>query len=195
MVYIHSVSGVFPETFIDQSSIREFANSLFYNSGLNVNKLLPIFENAKIQRRPILKSVDWYAKTKTFKEKNDEFLKHSLELGEKACRSALEKANLEAKDVAGFLVVTSSGFVTPTLDARLMDILGMDSDCIRVPITGLGCAGGVYGLSRAKDLANLNPGKKSFYLQSKPALSHFVLRTKEKRIWWLSLYFQMVPPL
>ncbi len=52
----------------------------------------------------------------------------------------------------------STGIATPTLEARVAGKLGFRPDVSRVPVFGLGCAGGVTGLSVASRLAQARPG-------------------------------------
>lgn len=159
MAYIQSIARSLPESRLKQSQIKEFASTLFANSDLQLGRLLPVFENSTIKSRPILKDFQWYSQSRSFKEKNSSFLESALELGKTACLSVLSQSGLSKDEIGGFIVVTSSGFVTPTLDARLVDELDLNEDILRVPLTGLGCAGGAYGLARANEFANLYPGK------------------------------------
>lgn len=50
------------------------------------------------------------------------------------------------------LSVSSTGISTPTIDARIMNQVDIPKDVKRTPIWGLGCMGGVAGISRAYDL-------------------------------------------
>jgi alkylresorcinol/alkylpyrone synthase len=179
MVFVQSTGTAFPDNFIDQSFIKEFAKELFHGSNLDVDRLLPVFENAKISKRPILKEVDWYRKEKTFKEINEEFLIQALKLSSLACENALKNAKLSVEDIDGLVVVSSSGFVTPSLDARLIDVMGFRETCIRLPITGMGCAGGVVGLNRAKDLALMNPDLNILFVAVET--NSLTFRPKDKR--------------
>src|SRR5207245_2241025 len=61
-------------------------------------------------------------------------------------------------------VVSTTGIATPSLDARLIDRLGLRADVQRLPIFGLGCAGGVIGLARAAALARAEPGSRVLFL-------------------------------
>jgi alkylresorcinol/alkylpyrone synthase len=56
------------------------------------------------------------------------------------------------------VTVSSTGIATPSLEARVAGRLGFRSDISRVPVFGLGCAGGVTGLSLAGRLAQARPG-------------------------------------
>lgn len=159
MSYIHSVAREVPAQTVKQEEVREFAKAIFKNSDLEIEKYLPVFENSKIKSRPILKEIAWYGETKTFKEKNELFVTHATEMAEKSARQAIEKANLLPSEIDIILLVTSSGFVTPTLDAKLIDLLGLSTDVKRIPIIGLGCAGGANSIARAGELSSIYPNK------------------------------------
>jgi alkylresorcinol/alkylpyrone synthase len=163
MAYLHSIAKAIPPL-LSQKQIQNYAKEIFSDSNLSLDRLLPVFENALIENRPVLESLEWYNTSHSFSEKNELFLSHALELGSRACQKAIQNAHLQPEDIDAFLVITSSGFVTPTLDARLIDILGLREDVLRLPFTGLGCAGGVFGLARAHEISKLHPDWKVLVL-------------------------------
>ena len=61
----------------------------------------------------------------------------------------LDRAGLSAAQVDTILCVSTPGLSTPSLDARLMDRVAFRPDVERLPVFGLGCAGGTLGLARA----------------------------------------------
>src|SRR5207249_9121021 len=67
-------------------------------------------------------------------------------------------AGLSPEDVDHVVFVSSTGVSTPSIDARLANLLRFRQDVRRTPIWGLGCAGGAVGLSRARDFALADPG-------------------------------------
>ncbi len=159
-MFIHSVAHQTPETFIDQIAVEKLAEELFKNSSLDLDKYRPIFQNTEIDQRPILMPIEYYSKDKTFKEKNDLFFEKALELSEKSIRKCLEQEKISPEEIGVFILVTSSGFVTPTLDATLIDKLQLSTDALRLPLTGLGCCGGAYSLARAMEYSKIFPNKK-----------------------------------
>jgi alkylresorcinol/alkylpyrone synthase len=80
-----------------------------------------------------------------------------VDVGERAVRAALAAAGLEPSDVDHLLAVTTTGIATPSLDALLINRLGLRTDVRRTPIFGLGCAGGAGGLARAADYLRAYP--------------------------------------
>ena len=75
-----------------------------------------------------------------------------------AATRALDAAELNAADVDTIVTVSSTGIATPSLEARVAGHMGFRADVERVPVFGLGCAGGVSGFSIASRLACSRPG-------------------------------------
>ena len=79
------------------------------------------------------------------------------EVGESAILEALERAGLGTDEVDAFLFVTVTGVATPSIDARLMNRLGLAPRVKRMPIFGLGCVAGAAGIARAADYVKAYP--------------------------------------
>jgi len=89
--------------------------------------------------------------------RNRAYKRYAVELGMAAARRALAAAGLEPEAVAAIIGISSTGYLMPTLETHLLDGLRLSTDCRRVPLTQLGCAGGVAGLSLAAELAGTGP--------------------------------------
>src|SRR5256885_12428609 len=76
----------------------------------------------------------------------------------KAAPAAIEKAGVKPDQSDGVVAVSTTGIATPSLEARVGPTIGLRPDVRRVPVFGLGCAGGVNGLSLAARLAAADPG-------------------------------------
>src|SRR5690606_23463434 len=75
-----------------------------------------------------------------------------------AAQAALDDAGWASGDVDCVVTVCSTGIATPSLDAQVFSEMGFRDDIMRVPVFGLGCAGGVSGLSTAQAIAAGRPG-------------------------------------
>ncbi|MFB1295241.1 type III polyketide synthase [Mycobacterium sp. pW049] len=104
-----------------------------------------------VEHRNLALPMDRYPELTGFTDANAAYLRVAAELGERAVRSALAAAHLEAADVDAIFTVSSTGVAVPTLDARISGRLGLRPDVKRVPIFGLGCVAGAAGLARAHD--------------------------------------------
>jgi alkylresorcinol/alkylpyrone synthase len=129
-----------------------------------LDRLMPVFANAGIERRYSCVPIDWYEQPHGWVERNALYLEHALRLLEAAARDALAGARLAPDEIDAVVCVSTTGIATPSLDARLMGRLGMRPDVRRVPLFGLGCAGGVIGLARAAELARAAPRSRVLFL-------------------------------
>ncbi len=92
-----------------------------------------------------------YDKLADFGACNDAFLREAPPLAARAVTLALERAGLTVDDVDLVVSATVTGVAAPSLDARLVPILGLRSDVKRMPLVGLGCVAGAAGIARVAD--------------------------------------------
>ena len=150
---IAAIGTAVPEHVLTQAEVREFARGFFARDFTDLDRLLEAFDNTGIQKRHLARPVDWYWQPHTFPEKNAVYREAALDLAEAAARRALDASGLERRDVGAILFVSTTGVATPSLDSHLIHRLGLRHTTARLPIWGLGCAGGAAGLARAANLA------------------------------------------
>ena len=92
-----------------------------------------------------------YEGMKTWGEANKHWMDAAQELGEKALRGALDRAGLDGSELGALFFVSITGVCSPSIDARLVNRMGLPSNIKRIPIFGLGCVAGAAGIARAAD--------------------------------------------
>jgi alkylresorcinol/alkylpyrone synthase len=105
-----------------------------------------------------------YAALESFAARNAAWTRAAVEVGADAVKKALLAADVAPAQVDHLFFVTVTGIATPSIDARLVERLGLRSDLKRVPIFGLGCVAGAGGLSRANDVLRGAPGETAVLL-------------------------------
>ena len=121
-------------------------------------RLARVFENSGIRQRFTVRPLEWYLEPLGWPERNAAYLEGAAELFFDAAKGALDGAGVRAADVDTVVTVSSTGIATPSLEARVAGRIGFRPDVERVPVFGLGCAGGVSGLSIGARLAQSRPG-------------------------------------
>ncbi|WP_226526706.1 type III polyketide synthase [Metabacillus niabensis] len=162
MAYIISVGKSVPKYELDQESTVEFAREVFEGSFKDFDRLLPVFKNGEIEKRQFSQPVEWYKKKHTFEDKNDLYIKMAVKHGIEAVENCLSNKNLLHNDILyeevdTIFFVSTTGLATPSIDAKLMNALPFKETTKRIPIWGLGCAGGASGLSRAYEYCKAYP--------------------------------------
>ena len=156
---ILSVATALPPYRIGQNEVKEFARGMFSGAYGDFERLLKVFDNTNIDERYFCVPPAWFEKDHGFTEKNALYVEHALDLSEKAARRALDRAGVEPEEVGAIFFVSTTGLSTPSLDSKLIFRLGLSEHTRRIPIWGLGCAGGVAGLARTADHTRVYPGE------------------------------------
>jgi len=144
---------------VDQETLSAALTAHWSQQHFNADRLAQIHKAALVSGRHLALPLADYPGLDTFGKKNDAFIRVGLQVGEAAVRDGLARAGLAPVDVDHLFVVTVTGLATPSLDARLMNRLGMKPSVKRTPIFGLGCLGGAAGLARASDALRAFPGE------------------------------------
>jgi alkylresorcinol/alkylpyrone synthase len=77
------------------------------------------------------------------------YIREATALTARASRELFEKTGTAPEDIDYIIYINTTGLATPSIDARLINELGLRPNTRRTPIWGLGCAGGVAGLAHA----------------------------------------------
>ncbi|MBU5207398.1 type III polyketide synthase [Bacillus safensis] len=165
MAYILSVGTSLPQHHVDQKKAADFARSQFKRSFKDIDRLLRAFQNGEIESRQFVQPIEWYQTHHSFEEKNNLYLEKALAHAKEAVIHCLhEKAFLKKpipfEEIDALFFISSTGLSTPSLDAKLMNVLPFSPYTKRVPIWGLGCGGGAAGLTRAYEYIRAFPEAK-----------------------------------
>jgi alkylresorcinol/alkylpyrone synthase len=158
-----AVATAVPPIVLGQSEVMRRIVALGPQSH-QIMRLLPMFGNTGIERRYSCVPIEWYESLHEWPERNQVYLDSALDLLESATRRALERAQRSADEIDAIVTVSTTGIATPSLDALLMERMQLRRTVQRLPIFGLGCAGGAIGLSRAGMLARSSPSSLVLFL-------------------------------
>ncbi|MFQ5984791.1 MAG: type III polyketide synthase [Alphaproteobacteria bacterium] len=147
-----------------QADVMTAGRRLFDGAFADLERLLEIYTNAAIETRYSCVPIEWYEQEHGFAERNHLYVENAVGLLERATRACLQETRLRPADIDTIVAVSTSGIATPSLEALLMERLAFRRDVQRLPIFGLGCAGGVLGLARAAAFAQAAPGSTVLFL-------------------------------
>jgi alkylresorcinol/alkylpyrone synthase len=153
-----SLATAVPPNILSQSEVAAAANQCFGGRFDDFERLARVFTSSGIRRRHAVRPIDWYLTPLGWPERTKAYLEGACELFVEAATRALDAARIEADQVDTIVTISSTGIATPSLEARVAGRLGFRPDVERVPVFGLGCAGGVSGFSIASRLACSRPG-------------------------------------
>lgn len=157
-VTLLSVAHALPPHRLLQTEAAAAARGIFAHRYAAFDRMAPVFTTSGIEARHTVMPLDWYLSTLGWPERNAAYLEGAHDLFVEAATRALAAAGCAASDVDTIVTISSTGVATPSLEARAARRMGFRPDVERVPVFGLGCAGGVSGLALAGRLASARPG-------------------------------------
>jgi alkylresorcinol/alkylpyrone synthase len=154
-----SLATLAPAHVIDQKAAMARSAKMFGNRVFSGAMLASVFENTGIKTRRGVMPIEWYTEQHGWPERNAVYLQAAEDLCAQVAQDALDKAGVAAADIGTVVTISSTGIATPSLEARIHGRLGLSPNVRRTPVFGLGCGGGVAGLSLAARLAKADPSK------------------------------------
>jgi alkylresorcinol/alkylpyrone synthase len=156
-VHICSVATVRAPHTVGQPEAVALARTLFADApAATFERMVPMFTNVHVIQRQVCEPPSWFDAEHTFTERNATYQRWALALSSRAGAAALAAADVAPSDVGAIIFVSTTGLATPSLDAQLLERLGLPArHTHRESMFGRGCAGGAAGLAQAADRARL----------------------------------------
>ncbi len=156
---IASVSGAFPPYYFTQQQVFEELHKYWEKSLPDPDLMARFHSRVGVDGRYFCRPLEDYKALDTWGKNNDLWIEVSEEIGAKAIQCALARAGLDKSAVSALLVVSVTGISSPSLDALLINKMGLPRTTRRTPIFGLGCVAGASGIAQAADYVRAYPDR------------------------------------
>jgi alkylresorcinol/alkylpyrone synthase len=158
-VRILAAARALPAHFVEQDRLLEAFRALWGAKHFNLDRLEQLHRAVRVGGRHLALPLEEYPALQSFAARNDAWIREATRLGEAALRAALEQSDTPPSKLDHVFFTTVTGIATPSIEARLVDRLGLRADVKRTPIFGLGCVAGAAGVARASDYLRGFPGQ------------------------------------
>jgi alkylresorcinol/alkylpyrone synthase len=156
---IASAASAFPKHYYSQKFLLEKLQEYWGDSLKNPRMLERLHRNVAVEGRYLAMPAERYYDIKTWGQANDVWIQVAQELGEQALCRALHHAGLQPTQLGALFFTSVTGISSPSIDALLINRMGLSPNIRRVPIFGLGCVAGAAGISRAADYVRAYPSQ------------------------------------
>jgi len=155
---IAATATALPPHIISREDVKVYMGRVFEIPERRLEALMSIVDNAQVHKRHSIFPLDYIIEPRPLSQTNNEYIEHAIKLGREAAEKCLERAGLKPEDIDMIITVSCTGFMIPSLDAHLINLMGFRSNVRRMPFTELGCAAGAMALARAADYLKATPG-------------------------------------
>jgi alkylresorcinol/alkylpyrone synthase len=163
-VKLSSIAVAVPDHVIRQSEAVAVATDIFGSKLHGFSRLAGVFTSAGIRERHSVRPLSWFYEPHGWADRMAVYVEGASRLFVDVATRALARAGLKAGDLDCVVVASTTGFATPSIEARVAAEMGFRADIVRVPLFGLGCAAGVSGFAIASRLAEARPGTKVLFV-------------------------------
>jgi alkylresorcinol/alkylpyrone synthase len=155
---IAATATALPPYTITRDDVKYYMGRVFDIPERRLEAMMAIVDNAQVHNRHSIFPIDYTIEPRALSKTNNEYIEHAVKLGREAAEKCLERAGLKPEDIDLIITVSCTGFMIPSLDAHLIQLMGFRSNIRRMPFTELGCAAGAMSLGRAAEYLKAYPG-------------------------------------
>ena len=156
---IASAASAFPKNYYPQKFLLEKLREYWGDRLRNPQMLARLHKNVAVDGRHLVMPPEKYYELDTWGKANDVWIEAAQELGEQALCRALHHAALEPSKLGALFFTSVTGISSPSIDALLINRMGLPKNIKRIPIFGLGCVAGAAGIARCADYVRAYPGQ------------------------------------
>jgi len=154
---IQAVGSALPTNYYPQKTLLSALKHVWDPSGKATSRLERVHGTVHVSGRHLALPIDEYENLSTFKETNDAYVRCALDLAQNALCSGLAQAGVSPAEIDHIFFTTVTGIAVPSIDAHIVNRLGMRPDVKRTPLFGLGCVAGAAGIARVADYLKAYP--------------------------------------
>jgi alkylresorcinol/alkylpyrone synthase len=151
------VEVAFPEHRYGQDALMTVLKRRWKDRPKAAQMVERLHASVRVEHRNLALPIEEYERLSDFGKTNDAFIRVGTELAARAVRGAALRAGIGVDEIDAIFFTTVTGVAAPTIDARLVNAIGLRRDIHRTPMFGLGCVGGAAGLARTSDYLRGHP--------------------------------------
>jgi len=157
-VFLNGLSTAVPRHELPQTLVEDNARRILGPRYAQFERMSESFKTSGVEKRYSFAPIDWFQEPKNWQERNSLYLEGARDIFVSVARKALTQSGMSADQIDTIVTVSSTGLATPTVEALAFREMGFRHNVRRVPVFGLGCAGGVSGLAIGQSMAMASPG-------------------------------------
>jgi alkylresorcinol/alkylpyrone synthase len=156
---IAATATAVPPYVLTREDVKTYMRKVFDLDERRLDAMMMVIDNAQVHQRYSIAPIDYLIEPRPLTQTSLEYQEHAVRLGRQAAEACLANAGMTPPDIDMIITVSCTGFMIPSLDAHLINLMGFRPDVRRMPLTELGCAAGAMALTRASEFVRAFPGK------------------------------------
>lgn len=154
---IISAASAFPTHRYPQQAIAGALKKYWGQQGSRAQVIDRLHGRTGVDHRHLVLPLQAYDRVDTWGKANAIWIQAAQQLGKAALCRAMTEPGIVPNQLDALIFVSVTGIASPSIDAKLVNLLGLSPSIKRMPIFGLGCVAGAAGIARAADYVRAFP--------------------------------------
>ena len=156
---IAAAATAVPPYVLARDDVKTYMRRVFDVGERRLDAIMTVIDNAQVHKRHSIFPIEYIIEPRSLTQTSRDYQEHAIRLGQQAAAACLANARMTPDDIDLIITASCTGFMIPSLDAHLINLMGFRSDVRRMPLTELGCAAGAMALARASEFVRAFPEK------------------------------------
>src|ERR1700682_3780195 len=156
---IAATATAVPRDILTREDVKTYMRRVFDVGERRLDAMMTVIDNAQVHERHSIFPIEYLVEPRPLAQTSREYQAHAVRLGRQAAEACLANARMTPHDIDMIITVSCTGFMIPSLDAHLINLMGFRSNVRRMPLTELGCVAGAMALTRASEFVRAFPEK------------------------------------
>jgi alkylresorcinol/alkylpyrone synthase len=154
---IISAASAFPTHRYSQQTIAGALTTYWGDQLPRLDAVDRLHNRTAVGHRHLVLPLHAYARIDTWGKANAIWIQAAQQLAKTALCRAMMEPGVVPGELDALIFVSVTGIASPSIDAKLVNLLGLSPNIKRMPIFGLGCVAGAAGIARAADYVRAYP--------------------------------------
>jgi alkylresorcinol/alkylpyrone synthase len=156
---IAATATAVPPYILTREDVKTYMRKVFDVGERRLDAMMTVIDNAQVHTRHSILPIESIVEPRSLADTSRAYQDHAVSLGHQVAAACLVNARMTPPDIDLIITVSCTGFMIPSLDAHLINLMGFRSNVRRMPLTELGCAAGAMALARASEFVRAFPDK------------------------------------
>jgi hypothetical protein len=139
---IAATATAVPPHILAREDVKTYMRKVFAIGERRLDAMMTVIDNAQVHQRHSILPIEYIVEPRPLAQTSRDYQEHAVRLGRRAAEACLVNASMTPRDIDMIITVSCTGFMIPSLDAHLINLMGFSSDVRQIPLTELGCAAG-----------------------------------------------------
>src|ERR1700681_3098667 len=125
---IAAAATAVPPYVLTREDVKTYMRRVFDVGERRLDAMMTVVDNAQVHTRHSIFPIEYIVEPRSLAQTSRDYQEHAVRLGQRAAEACLASARMTPPDIDMIITVSCTGFIIPSLDAYLINLMGFRLD-------------------------------------------------------------------